>query len=228
MGRCWERPPLPLGKDSPDHPLRDVSTCVVLTRGDDLPPGLLTALERLGIEVLVIGRPVLAFVELLQLEKTRQAAEGWGLARRPRFALLIADRERWGDLSPLLRAARRHLPEVGVWIGTEDLLLEVNPPRLPPPSLRLTPREPDPLPERGPSTLPDASERTEHPLSAPSGDEEPGPRPPRNRPALEAAVTPEEIEMLLRLFPDGSDSAAEESDDETRNPPRSPDGLEGL
>lgn len=52
--------------------------------------------------------------------------------------------------------------------------------------------------------------------TGPSGTDlpaEPDPSPPRNRPTSSASVTPEEIEMLLKLFPDG---------DATKKPPDPP------
>ncbi len=233
--------PVATGRESFHHPLRDVGRCVLLSCGDDAPPEFLALMQRIGIEVSIIGHEVAAFSQLALFERERERAMSLGLLKRPRTALIIAERDRWNDLEPLLKAVRRHLPSVSVWIATADLWLEVT--TLPdrqapehsefpdlPPTLRLgsdverdraaqfppltgpalaNPADtsedearlpallqPEPQPELKPELKPDAK---------PEPKPEPPPPPSRTRPPMDSAVTPEEIEMLLRLFPHAGD-----------------------
>ena len=193
------------GRDTPDQPLRDVSTCVVLARGDDLPPGLLASLERRGVETLVIGHPSLAFSELLRLAHEAPVPG----ASPPALALVIANRDRWPEIESLLTALRRHLPGVGLWIGAHDLFVEVNRSRPDVPPLRLTGHELESTLPR--TVVPPATVEPVGPVDpaepAPSADDDLEPDAPdsRSRPPMDTAVTPDEIEMLLRLFEDESD-----------------------
>jgi hypothetical protein len=208
----WEKEsPVAAGRDYP-HPraLEDVGRCVLLTRGDDVPAVFLAALERAGIEVFRRFAPFEAFHALIELERKRGDPSGWGLPRRPRTALVVADRDRWGHLEPLLSAVRRHLPDVALWVSTADLWLEVSePPRVDAP-------EHSPLPDLPPTlrlAKPPAEAFRDAPRIAPEPDsgveqkhvegevEEHRPENLRNRPPMDPAVTPEEIEMLLRFLP---------------------------
>ncbi len=111
--------------DSPPPPLRDASRCVILSRGDDISPGFLASLTQRGVETVIIGRPIVAFAELLVMERERGPSSGWGLPERNRTLFIVADRERWEQLDQLLTAIRTHLPRVAVWVAAADLLMDV-------------------------------------------------------------------------------------------------------
>ena len=217
----WEKDPTVAShEDSPPPPLRDVSRCVVLSRGDDVSPGFLASLLQRGIEPIVIGRPLLAFAELLQAERARVPSGGWGLPERNRTAFIVADRDRWERLDQLLNAIRLRLPHVAVWVASSNLLMEVSDPPARPsdddllpdlPRLRLTgdvegPGEPLDVAAPEPPivrTSLDPGAETDHanPIAAPGTEQESDS--PRSRSGLpnSSAVTPEEIEMLLRMLP---------------------------
>jgi hypothetical protein len=209
--------------DSPPPPLRDASRCVILSRGDDISPGFLASLKQRGVETVIIGRPLLAFAELLVMERERGPSAGWGLPERNRTLFIVADRERWEHLDQLLSAIRSHLPRVAVWIAAADFLLDVTePPRSAGeedilaglPRLRLTGGAEesaglDPtLPQSDSaeeeqegdfSETPDERDLTaEQELEEDEGADGPAISP---SPSNSAAVTPEEIEMLLRVLP---------------------------
>jgi hypothetical protein len=198
---------------------------VVLSHGQDVPSDFLTSLQQNGIDVTVIRHPVAAFAALAILQRDRPRDSGWGLLPRPRIALIIADRERWANLEPLLSAVRRHLPDISVWIGASDLWVEVTSPPpsdlpehspLPdlPPTLRLAG---DPQPPVAQVPVVKSPTAPLAPPDVPSGPE-PSSQAPRTRPPMDTAVTAEEIEMLLRLFPNepGDETQGESGNDPTR------------
>jgi hypothetical protein len=152
------------------------------------------------MEVVITGLPLIAFAELLArdtVERRRSEREGsWGLPPRGRVALLVADRERWGRLDLLLDAVRRHQPHVRVWIGAAELLVEAAPAREATPPLRLARDEPGTAEPIAP---------TGRPLDSVGETREQAPSPERSRSPMQEAVTPEEIEMLLRLMHDDGD-----------------------
>jgi hypothetical protein len=216
--------------DTPPPSLRDVRQCVILCRGDDVPAAFLTSLVQHGIEPIVIGHPLLAFAELLQRERQHHPGRGWGLPTVARTALVVANRDQWDRLDPLLEAVRSQLPHIAVWVTTANLFLDVREipeaddlPAFPEgPQLRLAGTElPKPTgddPATSPSTLGSPTETSSarstsppEPNTAqkPAPDTAPPPAAPEpERPVgrsregtVHAAVTPEEIEMLLRLFP---------------------------
>lgn len=211
-------------EDSPPPPLRDVSRCVVLSRGDDVSPGFLASLLQRGIQPVVIGRPLLAFAELLVAERARVPSGGWGLPERNRTAFIVADRDRWERLDQLLNAIRLRLPQVAVWVASSNLLMEVSDPPARPsdddpfpdlPRLRLAgdvegPGEHGAVAAPTPSVEPSvARPPLDRPARADEADPDPAPATeqetdsPRSRsgPPNSSAVTPEEIEMLLRMLP---------------------------
>lgn len=226
--------------DSPPPPLRDASRCVILSRGDDISPGFLASLKQRGVESVIIGRPLLAFAELLVMERERGPSSGWGLPERNRTLFIVADRERWEQLDQLLGAIRSHLPRVAVWVAAADLLLDVTEPPLSRrdggqgeddilaglPRLRLTGGEAesnDPVRrdahDRSVSrtagsgvgdidrNAPEASvlgEEANGRLALPheaEAESEPEDFEIASSGSNSAAVTPEEIEMLLRVLP---------------------------
>ncbi len=224
--------------DSPPPPLRDVSRCVVLSRGDDVSPGFLASLKRHGIDAIVIGRPLLAFAELLCAERSRTPGGGWGLPERNRTALIVADRDRWERLDDLLTAVRVRLPNVAVWVAASDLLLEVSEPVTPlaeesslpdVPRLRLTTdggpdasaghhsNEPEPPPPSA-SAPPSGEPREQEPDRS---------RSPRAQGPISSAVTPEEIDMLLNTLPDEPTQPREDRQDPRDRGPRPPNRPEG-
>jgi hypothetical protein len=191
---------------------------VILSRGDDLPAGLLPSLRDRGVEVVVTGRPIWSFVELVRLEQSRPRSQ-WGLPSRSDLALVIAARDRWESLDQLLAAVRRHFPEVPVWVGTEHLILEVSPPAAPSAAPPAAPPAAE-LPPLRLAGLGEGAVRSGNPVETTADRPPPSPPPAateaptpehgeparRTRSAMDAAVTPEEIDMLLRLFDEGSPS----------------------
>jgi len=174
--------------------------------------------------------------------------ERWGRAQVPATAppvgVLILSRDRWNRLDRFLDAIERHFPGTPVWVGAESLLIEVRgqgrpgeaapapeaspstggllgqarPMRMPPPALRLTP------PDEPRGTVP-ASPRESQPAESQTPEPQPDParspppaREPEARRGSEAAVTKDEIEMLLRLFDDLHDG------DAAQGPNDRPDG----
>jgi hypothetical protein len=242
LRRGWEKDPsvASLG-DTPPPSLRDVRQCVILTRGDDVPAAFVTSLRAHGIDTLSVGHPLLAFAELLRLERGHRKPSGWGLPEVSRTALIVANRDHWEKLDQLLDAVRGQLPQVAVWVTASNLLLEVRDvprgddlPAFPEsPQLRLAGEEastslrepasltPTEAPTEGPTQSPKEAVDPLHPSrpeSPPSagelepGEVEPGelepgesePKEPSSRTpdrSIGSSVTPEEIEMLLRIFP---------------------------
>ncbi|MDZ4830495.1 MAG: hypothetical protein SGJ09_09910 [Phycisphaerae bacterium] len=225
---------LPRGHDRPHPSLRDVSRCVIVARGDDLPSGFLALLESRAISTVIRSEPLDAFAQLVRWSLDDRTGGSWGLPQR-RVALVVASRDRWESLDRLLRAIAQHFPDVSVWIGTDELLLEISPARTyeafagektnpPPPPLRLagtsiSPSTDEP-PPFSPLAEPNTSEFHSDPtprnpkvteqFGFPAAESEGGKRPESKPHVDDAAVTADEIEMLLRLFDD------EESD---RSPP---------
>lgn len=149
-----------------------------------------------------IGHPLVAFAEALRHEIADRLRPNFGLARRESIAVIFSEGSFRDDLDGFAAAIRTHAPDVSVWTiedGTPQRRAVERPAADPgkPPSLRLAGTEPLP-----PQVEPPA------PPAAPVVSE--GPRPP-----LDASVTAEEIEMLLRFFdsdpdpgPDGRKESA--------------------
>ncbi|MFO0826933.1 MAG: hypothetical protein U0572_02195 [Phycisphaerales bacterium] len=217
---------------------------MIVTRGDDLPPGLLASLESRSIETVLWGEPLEAFAQLVRWARDERSRGSWGLPHR-RAALVIASRDRWGSLDQLLRATARHFPDVGVWMGTDELLLQVRPDSElrgsapPSPPLRLAGTD------AGDHAVADREARADRPGSSGSPGEpaEPDPdarRSPASPPteprptdgtdeppessSRDTAVTPEEIEMLLRLFDEWDDSPDDGPSSSTAERPEGPRG----
>jgi hypothetical protein len=208
--------------DTPPPSLRGVRHCVILSRGDDVSPQFLASLASQGIETAVSGQPLVAFAELLRRERGHRPSE-WGLPTSIQTALIVADRDRWERLDLFLDAVRVQLPQVAVWVAAANLLLEVREipaaddlPAYPEsPQLRLAGLAPvidaDSKDVGGPrvdaiAPPPQATSGLERaPDAEPALGSEPTETPERIRGTVSAAVTPEEIEMLLRLFPTGND-----------------------
>lgn len=157
-------------------------------------------MDRRAIEVVITGLPLIAFAELLArdtAERRRQERHGgWGLPPRGGIVLVVADRDRWDRLDPLLESVRRHQPQVRVWIGAAELLVEASTSGAP--ALRLARDE---APMAPPAQVPESASKSEEPDAPPE----------RSRSPMQEAVTPEEIEMLLRLF--DADPDATRADD---------------
>lgn len=229
--------------DSPPPPFRDVSRCVVLSRGDDVSPGFLASLKRHGIDAVIIGRPLLAFAELLCAERSRTPGGGWGLPERNRTALIVADRDRWERLDELLSAVRSRLPNVAVWVAASDLLLEVSEPVAPlaeesalpdVPRLRLTSDDgaEAPAEEHAHEFDPPPANAAPAPSSSEPREQEPErSRSARGTGPISSAVTPEEIEMLLNTLPDEPTDGPTDEQGDRQDPrdrgPRTPNRPEG-
>jgi len=88
--------------------------------------------ERLAerrVNAVEAASPVEAMAEICLQERAQRARSAWGLQRSMRSALVVVDRGHWRDLSPMLDAIDRHLPEASVWMCDERVALEIHPKR---------------------------------------------------------------------------------------------------
>ena len=225
--------PLPRGHDRPHPSLRDVGRCVVVAQGDDLPAGIVQTLESRAIETVIRAEQLDAFAQLVRWRLDDSADGSWGLPRR-RVALVIASRDRWESLDRFLQAIARHFPDVSIWMGIDELLLEITPAQDPAQERAKESVPTPPLRLAGTDVASETLEETPSPRNTPeleSGDRR-SPPPPEHLEArkIESAVTPEEIEMLLRLFDemgDDSHDGGSPPQPPKSGPPRGPDQTPG-
>lgn len=173
--------------DLSSAPPSGLTRCLVVGRLDDLPPAWIERVRAGRGTVEAVGHPLIAFAEALRHEVADRLRPSFGLARQESIAVIFGDVSFRDDLEGFAAAIRAHAPEVSVWTiedGTPRRLAGERAAADPgkPPSLRLAGTEPAPT-------------RVEPPPQAvaPVAAEE-------LRPPLDASVTAEEIEMLLRFF----------------------------
>lgn len=166
-----------------------LTRCLVVGRLEDVPPAWLERIRAGRGSVESVPHPIIAFAEALRHEVADRLRPSFGLARQESIAIVLAGDAFRDEFESLGAAVRAHAPEVGVWSidgGTvrRATVERTSPDPSRPPSLRLAGTEPEPP---RPQPIP----------AAPKAADDQPPVPPA---ALEASVTPEEIEMLLSFF----------------------------
>jgi hypothetical protein len=188
-----------------------LTRCLVVGRIEDVPSGWIEQVRAGRGAVEAVAHPFIAFAEALRHEVADRLRPSFGLARQESIAIVFAGEAFRDDRDSIAAAIRAHAPQVGVWSIDRGKIRRLSSDGSPgavrdeprtdagkPPSLRLAGTDPVPPREEIPEPAPVAP-----PVAA-----------KESRPPLDASVTPEEIEMLLRMFeagPDGEPDGRKES-----------------
>ena len=103
--------------------------CVILIAPNEpLPQALVNLLGDQGStpqEILRAQHPLTATALLASLERGRRMRAEWSPGEAEKTILVVANRNSWPDLSALFESTRQLMPAVGIWVYTDEIVIEI-------------------------------------------------------------------------------------------------------
>ena len=103
--------------------------CVILVAPNEpLPQTLVNLLGDQGStpqEILRARHPLTATALLASLERGRRMRTEWSPGEAEQTILVVSNRNSWPDLSGLFESTRLLMPAVGIWVYTDEIVIEI-------------------------------------------------------------------------------------------------------